>query len=232
MQQIQPLGLRSGVTQGWISNQYQLHNKSLNREYQWLLRKIFAKHGLFLINGYYYNMYDQIVCTGIYYKYIQRGRLPKYLAKLTRQGDILLAPPFIRLYTYRRFAKIFFRARKILEPQFGAFAMRRIYRGWGDMELRLYGPLTHTMYSTLYYFLRKKFDFLFLRRTRISLYDIYQFLPPVNPVYIKQYYTFQRFSSLLYILIYSNYFIIYLPPYNTFTNSRYCYWSRTSWNKT
>lgn len=68
------------------------------------------------------------------------------------------------------------------------------------MELTLYGPLTHTMYSTLYYFLRKKFDFLFLRRTRISLYDVYQFLPPVNPVFIKQYYTFQRFSSLLYIL--------------------------------
>ena len=39
-----------------------------------------------------------------------------------------------------------------------------------------------------------------MRRTRISLYDIYQFLPPVNTVYIKQYYTFQSFSSLLYIL--------------------------------
>ncbi len=53
---------------------------------------------------YCYNNPSAVSSTAVivYYRYLQRGRLIRYLSRILRQGDAMLAPPLARLYLNRR----------------------------------------------------------------------------------------------------------------------------------
>lgn len=203
MQQVQPVGLRVGATQGWdfTKVQYCEGAQSLNWRYQLLVRRTIADYGCFVMNTYFYNTKNESFnAVVVYYRYLQRSRLPGYLAAMVRRGDAVLAPPWLR----------FFLARKVrhIRPKSTYFSNRLLVdastefsRGYGDTELSHLGPDQLIHRRTLTYRLRGRLmqEIFQDHYTHVILYDVGQFIRIVNPWLIGSYYVFRRFSKLLYL---------------------------------
>lgn len=67
------------------------------------------------------------------------------------------------------------------------------------MELFYFGPMIVSPRRTLLYKVRAILNSLFNERVSVSLYNINQFVPVVNPVLFSSYYTFNRLQKYLYL---------------------------------
>lgn len=203
MQQVQPIGLRVGSTQSWDFSkvQYREGTQHLNWRYQLLVRRTIADYGCFVMNTYFYNTKNESFnAVVVYYRYLQRSRLPGYLAAMIRRGDAVLAPAWLRFFLVRKARHIRPRS-NYLSGQHLLAVTTEFSRGYGDIELTYLGPNQFLHRRTLTYRLRGRLiQELFQNYyTHVMLYDIGQFIRIVNPWLVSSYYVFRRFSKLLYL---------------------------------
>src|SRR5690606_7863007 len=106
------------------------------------------------MNTYFYNTKNESFnAVVVYYRYLQRSRLPSYLAAMVRRGDAVLAPAWLRFFLIRK-------ARHI-RPKSSYLSGRHLLsvttessRGYGDTELTYLGPGQFMHRRTLTYRLR------------------------------------------------------------------------------
>ena len=203
MQQINPLGLRVGSVQNWEIGKLSRLKDTSSASWRISLpvKRILARHGCFLLNMYCYNNPSVVSSTAVivYYRYLQRGRLIRYLSRILRQGDAMLAPPLARLYLNRRMLTVRPKS-KFLDGYWSSTHLNdRFFRGWGDFELLYFAPSNFLYRRSMNYKVQKQLVQLTGTRVFISSYNISQFVPIVNPMIFSSYYIFRRFSKLRYL---------------------------------
>lgn len=239
MQQQNAIIIRSGVSQNWAlagSNQNFLTNSfSLRQQLQ--CRYVLARHGLSLINSYYYRLDETAYSIVIvYYRFFQRAKLRKFLSRILRRGDSVLASPFMRSFLQRRlnntqsltanrikynkfknllYYRRLFREKEVNRKEYKLIKEDRRklkkslstylwqfdgrLRGWGDIEFFYFAPIRISPRKTMLYKIRSILYNVLGERVHISLYNINQFVPIVNPVLFSSYYTFNRLKRYLYL---------------------------------
>jgi hypothetical protein len=91
MQQVNPTGLRVGIT-GWQASRHEKIHPEVTWRANELARRALARRGMFLINSHSYNYRGRIVHTLVFYRYLQRSRLERWLAQSIRLRKGQLAP--------------------------------------------------------------------------------------------------------------------------------------------
>jgi len=203
MQQINPIGLRVGSVQNWDIGKLVRLKDTNNLSWQTSLpiKRILARHGCFLINIYCYNNSSGTSTTAVvvYYRYLQRGRLMRYLSKMLRQGDAVLAPPLVRLYLNRRLLTVRPKSKFLDGYWANSHLNDRFFRGWGDFELLYFAPSNFLYRRSINYKVQKELTTLLGERVFTSMYNVSQFVPIVNPMIFSSYYIFRRYSKLRYL---------------------------------
>jgi len=92
MQQVNQTGFRLGSATGWHVSRHEKTNVDLNWRYADATRKALAKRGLFCINNYMYNHRGVMVNVVVFYRYLQRSRLNRWLVQRLRRREGALAP--------------------------------------------------------------------------------------------------------------------------------------------
>jgi hypothetical protein len=103
MQQVNQTGLRLGSATGWQMTRHEKANQNLGLRYVDVTRKALAKRGLFCLNNYVYNHRGVMIHSVVYYRYLQRSRINKWLVRRLRRREGALAPWPVR---YRMFYQL------------------------------------------------------------------------------------------------------------------------------
>jgi hypothetical protein len=100
MQQVNQTGLRLGSATGWIANRHEKGDVSVNWRYVDQTRKALAKRGMFCINNYTYNHRGVQTHVVIYYRYLQRSKLNRWLVQALRrrEGQMAKVPVRSRIF--------------------------------------------------------------------------------------------------------------------------------------
>jgi len=203
MQQINPTGLRVGSVQNWAIDKSLRDRVSSSVLWRGSLptKYILARHGCYLLNIYTYKLPSgkSLNTVVVYYRYLQRGRLTRYLSKMLRQGDAVLAPAITRLYFNRRILSLRPKSKFLDLFWTKTFLNDRLFRGWGDFELLYFAPSNFLYRRSMNYKIQRELTKIYQDRVFLSTYNVSQFVPLANPLVFSSYYIFRRFSKLRYL---------------------------------
>lgn len=203
MQQVNPIGFRVGVVQNWVSDKFLRGRITADINWKsWLpIRYILARHGCYLLTIYVYKLdaLNSITAVIVYYRYLQRGRLARYLSRLLRQGDAVLAPIITRLYFNRRILSLRPKSKFLDNIWSKTYFNSRHLRGWGDIELLYLAPSNLLYRRSINYKIQRELVKMYAERIFVSTYNITEFIPIINPLVFSSYYIFRRFTRLRYL---------------------------------
>jgi hypothetical protein len=203
MQQINPVGFRVGSVQNWDNDKVLRIRGTADVSWRASLsvKYILARHGCYLLNMYSYNTPSgrSLNTVVVYYRYLQRGRLTRYLSKILRQGDAVLAPAITRLYFNRRILSLRPKSKFLDAAWINMYLNDRLFRGWGDFELLYFAPSNFLYRRSINYKVQSELSRIYSERVFLSTYNVSQFVPIANPVVFSSYYIFRRFSKLRYL---------------------------------